>query len=117
MHRRFVNVENVHSDKNDFGTSSDLKNFIKNYKLCASEQTKIIHSIIPGAGPNSNTIEADNVLSYVLQKNNNIHDLVVFPQLDYARDNHHFDIKTSELVTDLMIEKINTIDNTSKYPI
>jgi hypothetical protein len=116
MHRRFVNGKNVPNNKNDFGADRDLKNFIKNYKLCAGEQTKIIHSIIPGSWDYSNPITADNILSHELQKNN-IHDLIVFPQLDYARDHHHFDIKTSELVTDLMIEKINTIDNTSKYPI
>ena len=114
MHRRFVNFENIQYDKNDFGAVKDLKNFIKNYKLCASEQTKIIHSIVPGGGPDSNPMKADNVLEYVLQKDNNIHDLVIFPQLDHSRDNYHFDIKTSELVTDLMIEKINTIDKKPK---
>ena len=117
LHRRFVNGRNVHNDKKSFGAVEDLKNFIKNYELCASEQTKIIHSIIPGAGSTSNTGTADNALNYILQKNNNIHDIIVFPQLDYARDHHHFDIKTSELVTNLMIEKIDTIDNTPKYPV
>jgi hypothetical protein len=38
-------------------------------------------------------------------KKKNINDVIVFPQLDHARDHHHFDINTSELVTDLMIEK------------
>jgi hypothetical protein len=117
LHRRRIDGENVQFDKKDFGADRDLKNFIKNYELCAGEQTKIIHSIIPGIGLNSNYAIADNILSYILQKKNSIHNLIVFPQLDYARDHHHFDIKTSELVTDLMIEKINTIDNSSKYPV
>jgi hypothetical protein len=117
LHRRFVNTENVHSDKNDFGPDKDLENFVKNYNLCKSEQTKIVHSIIPGAGTNSNPNEADNILKYFLKKKYDLQDLIVFPQLDYARDYHHFDIKTSELATDLLIKKINTIDNKSKYPI
>ena len=101
LHRRFVNGKNVHFDKNDFGADKDLKNFIKNYELCATRQTKIIHSIIPvgdGSGENA------NLMAGILKKKN-INDVIVFPQLDHARDHHHFDINTSELVTDLMIEK------------
>jgi hypothetical protein len=40
--------------------------------------------------------------------------MIVFPQLDYSRDYHHFDIKTSEFATDLMIKKINAVDKISK---
>ena len=101
LHRRFVNGKNVHLDKNDFGADKDLKNFIKNYELCATRQTKIIHSIIPvgyGSGENA------NLMAGILKKKN-INDVIVFPQLDHARDHLHFDINTSELVTDLMIEK------------
>ena len=101
LHRRFVNGKNVHLDKNDFGADKDLTNFIKNYELCATRQTKIIHSIIPvgdGSGENA------NLMAGILKKKN-INDVIVFPQLDHARDHHHFDINTSELVTDLMIEK------------
>jgi hypothetical protein len=117
LHRRRIDGKNVRIDKKDFGADRDLKNFIKNYELCAGEQTKIIHSIIPGNILISNPAIADNISSYVLQKKNIIHNLIVFPQLDYARDHHHFDIKTSKLVTDLMIEKNNTIHNSSKYPV
>ena len=35
-------------------------------------------------------------------------------RLDYARDYHHFEIKTSEFATDLMIEKINAVDKKPK---
>ena len=101
LHRRFVNGENVHHNKEDFGAVKDMENFIRNYQLC-DKKTKIVHSIIPmGLSPTGWT--------YVLQKNN-IHDMIVFPQLDYARDYHHFDIKTSEFATDLMIKKINAVD-------
>ena len=101
LHRRFVNGENVHHNKEDFGAVKDMENFIRNYQLC-DKKTKIVHSIIPmGLSPTGWT--------YVLQKNH-IHDMIVFPQLDYARDYHHFDIKTSEFATDLMIKKINAVD-------
>ena len=43
-----------------------------------------------------------------------IADMIVFPQLDHARDYIHFDIKTSQIAVDLMIEKLNNIDNLSK---
>ena len=75
-------------------------------KKALLNKTKIVHSIIPlGSSPTA--------WKHVLQKNN-IHDMIVFPQLDYARDYHHFDIKTSEFATDLMIEKINAVDKISK---
>ena len=105
LHRRFVNGKNVHHTRNDFGAVKDMENFIKNYELCINK-TKIVHSIIPlGSSPTA--------WKHVLQKNN-IHDMIVFPQLDYARDYHHFDIKTSEFATDLMIEKINAVDKKPK---
>jgi hypothetical protein len=112
LHRRRIDGENVQFDKKDFGADRDLKNFIKNYKLCANVQTDIIHSIIPDVFTEKNLKN----IQYILQ-HEEIEDIISFPQLDYARDYHHFDIKTSELVTNLMIEKINTIDNSSKYPI
>ena len=112
LQRRRVNDENVHHNKNDFSNSRDLKNFIKNYKLCANVQTDIIHSIIPDVFTEKNLKN----IQYILQ-HEEIEDIISFPQLDYARDYHHFDIKTSELVTDLMIEKINHLDKSSKYPI
>jgi len=113
LQRRRVNDENVHHNKNDFSNSRDLKNFIKNYKLCANVQTDIIHSIIPDVFTEKNLKN----IQYILQ-HEEIEDIISFPQLDYARDYHHFDIKTSELVTDLMIEKINIIDqSTSTYDV
>ena len=113
LQRRRVNDENVHHNKNDFSNSRDLKNFIKNYKLCANVQTDIIHSIIPDVFTEKNLKN----IQYILQ-HEEIEDIISFPQLDYARDHNHFDIKTSELVTDLMIEKINIIDqSTSTYDV
>lgn len=112
LNRRRIDGENVQFDKKDFGNSRDLKNFIKNYKLCANVQTDIIHSFIPDVFNEKNL----KSIQYILQ-HEGIEDIISFPQLDYARDHHHFGIKTSELVTDLIIEKINTLDNFSKYPV
>jgi hypothetical protein len=108
--RRRINNKDVHHVKSDFGVGEDLRNFVKNYESCLNEKTIIIHSIIPKED------SFKKLPAYILKKQG-IQDIISFPQLDYARDHHHFDIMTSQLVTDLMVEKINNIDNMSKYPI
>jgi hypothetical protein len=80
-------------------------NFNKNFVQLNQLPTNIIHSIIPFAFENEKLLQ---------EKYKN---LIVTEQLDYARDYHHFDIKTSELVTNQMVEKINHLDKSSKYPI
>jgi hypothetical protein len=103
--RRRIDGENVFHDKNDFGDDKDLVNFSKNFKIVNDLSTNIINLLIPFGFNNMKLLE---------KKYKN---LIFTQQLDYARDHHHFDIKTSELVTDLIIEKINTLDNFSKYPV
>ena len=41
---------------------------------------------------------------------------ILVRHIDYARDHHHFDVKTSNGICDLIIKKVN-LDNSSKYPI
>lgn len=103
--RRRINGENVNHDKSDFGDDKDLVNFSKNFKIVNDLPTNIINLLIPFGFNDMKLLE---------KKYKN---LIFTKQLDYARDHHHFDFKTSELVTDLIIEKINTLDNSSKYPV
>ena len=100
FHRRRIDNENVHFDKTDFSPKSDLKNFIKNCKKISKLKTKIIQTIIPNAFLDS------QIFNYLLNK----FKILNFPQLDYARDYHHFDIKTSEHLVNLLIKKINEFD-------
>ena len=103
--RRRVNGVNVHHDSNHFGVDKDMANFSKNFKIVNELPTKIINLIIPSA--------FDDVKS-VKEKYKNT---IFTRNIDYARDHHHFDVKTSSAVCQLIIKKINEFDNTSKYPI
>jgi hypothetical protein len=102
LHRRRTDDRNVHFDKNDFGNKADANNFIKNYKTISKLKTKIIQTIIPNAYSDS------KIFNYLLLKIK--FNVLNFPQLDYARDHHHFDIKTSKHLVDLLIKKINDFD-------
>ena len=100
FHRRRIDNENVHFDKKDFGPKKDLENFIKNYKKIAKLKTKVIQTMIP------NVFLDKQIVNYLLNK----FKILNFPQLDHARDYHHFDIKTSKNLVDLLIKKINEFD-------
>lgn len=104
LHRRNVNGENVQFDKNDFGMDQDLHNFVKNYKIVNSIPVDVINLIVP----NAFHFDYKDHLPYVLKKNN-IEDLLIFDQLDYARDGNHFDIKTSESLCGLIDEKLKIL--------
>jgi hypothetical protein len=108
IHRRRMDDVDVQFDKNDFGTKKDFINFYKNYKIVDNLLTNIIHLIIPDA-----FIDSKKILNYFILKFN-VKNLLFFPKLDYARDYHHFDVKTSNHVCDLIIEKIHNFDKTSK---
>lgn len=112
--RRFVDGENVHYNKDDFGGEKDMQNFVRNYNLC-KDDARILHSIIPTkwSVDMKETSTYAKMWTKVMEKKG-VRDIIVFPQLDHARDYIHFDIKTSEHVVDLMIKKLNNIDNLSK---
>ena len=101
--RRRVNGENVHHDRTHFGADKDMANFSKNFKIVNELPTKIINLIIPFA--------FDDIKS-VKEKYKNT---IFTRHIDYARDHHHFDVKTSRGVSELIIKKIIEFDNTSKY--
>jgi hypothetical protein len=116
--RRRINDKDIQFDRNDFGAKEDLINFAKNFKIVDSLPTNIIHLLIPNA-----YIDIDKwfrqKLDYIfiqsdLLNNQQIKSILTFSQLDYARDCHHFDIKTSNHVCDLIMEKTNNFDKTSK---
>ena len=96
--RRRINGVNVDHSKNDFGVNQDIENFSKNFKIVNDLPNKIINLIIP---------DAFDDIKLLKEKYKN---LIFIRQLDYARDHHHFDIKTSVGLSDLIKEKIN-IDN------
>ena len=103
--RRRVNGENVDHNKKDFGVDEDLANFLKNYKTVNSLPTNIINLLIPFAFENMDMIKTKYP------------NLDCFAQLDYARDHHHFDVKTSKGVSRLIQQRIKKFDNSPKYPI
>ena len=92
-----------HHDRNHFGVDKDMANFSKNFKIVNELPTKIINLLIPFA--------FDDVKS-VKEKYKNT---IFTRNIDYARDHHHFDFKTSRGVSQLIIKKIIEFDNTSKY--
>jgi hypothetical protein len=100
--RRRVNGENVEHDKKDFGVDEDLANFLKNYETVNSLPTNIINLLIPFAFENIEMLKTKYP------------NLVCFAQLDYARDHHHFDVKTSKGVCQLIERRIKKFDNSSK---
>jgi hypothetical protein len=102
--RRRINNKNVHHDKKHFGNKEDMENFSKNFKIVNELPTNIINLLIPFAFDKEIMMKA-------------YPNLVFTKQLDYSRDHHHFDVKTSSAVCQLIIKKINEFDNTSKYPI
>ena len=100
--RRRTNDKNVHFDNDDFGAKQDVTNFVKNFKIVDNLPINVVHLVVPDAfigGEKSNCL---------FEK----FDIRNFPRLDRARDHHHFDIKTSELVCDLIMEKISNFDKT-----
>ena len=103
--RRRVNGENVNYDRNHVGVEEDMANFSKNFKIVNELPTNIINLIIPFAFDDTEML------------NENHPDLKCMGQLDYARDHHHFDIKTGVGVCQHIIKKINEFDNSSKYPV
>jgi len=114
FHRRRIKNEDVHFDKKTFGFKEDVQNFIKNFLLVENLPIKTIHLTIPN--PLVDFAQCSkNVFHYVLSKfnlnQNQINKINTVDQLDFARDYHHFDIKTSEFVCNLIIEKIKELDN------
>ena len=100
--RRRVNNLNVHHDRDDFGYDEDLANFIKNYEIVNALPTNIINLVIPWG-------RIKQIPKTITQLNQRYPDLLFVKQLDYARDGHHFDIKTSIGVCDWLAKKIQSI--------
>ena len=101
LSRRYVNNENVGFDKNDFGNKEDMENFTKNFKAVNELPVPIINTIIPKA------LASTDIFNQIIKKNigGSTCELTSVEQLDWARDYHHFDIKTSEQVVDLIYRK------------
>ena len=108
--RRRANGVNVNHDKKDFGNKEDMQNFLKNFKMVNELPFPLVNTIIPNAYVRTDTLD-----HFIKKITGNISwDLTVVEQLDYARDYHHFDVKTIEHVTNLIIEKIENLDSSSK---
>lgn len=104
LQRRRINDKDVQCDINDFGEEKDMNNFGKNFKIVNNLPIKTINLLIPGAFTGTHK----ELFSFLLKFD--IKNLIFFPQLDRARDYHHFDFKTSKIVCDLIIERINGFD-------
>ncbi len=110
LSRRRVDGENVGHDEKDFGNKEDMKNFVKNFQMVNALPFPVVNTIIPKA-----YVRTDLLDHFIKKINSNIScDLTVVEQLDYARDYLHFDVKTTEHLTNLLIEKIESLDNSSK---
>ena len=103
--RRRINNKNVHHDKTHFGNKEDMENFAKNFKIVNELPTNIINLLVPLAFNDVKSLK-EKYKNTILTRN-----------IDYARDHHHFDIKTSIAVSGLIIKKIIEFDNSSKYPV
>ena len=115
FHRRRVDNQDIHFDKTNFGPNEDIKNFANNFWIVDSLPIKKIHLTIPNAFIDLNKY-SKKAFNYILSKfnfldQNQINKINSFNQLDYARDYHHFDIKTSEYISNLLMEKIKDLDN------
>lgn len=118
--RRRIDNKNVQFDRNNFGVKEDITNFIKNFKIIVDNvPTNLLHLLIPNALIDVDT-RSRKISDYILGKfKNTLNDqqyedilksILTFPQLDRARDCHHFDIKTSEYVCDLIIQETKNFD-------
>jgi hypothetical protein len=112
LHRRRIDNENVHVDKKDFGLEKDLENFRKNFIEVNSVNCQILNLLLPnilGYNIDSRYLELPKYVfnKKLCFKKNDLEKIYCVPQLDYARDYHHFDIKTSEYLVNLLVKKIN----------
>jgi len=114
LHRRRINNKNVHFDKSNFGITEDLENFKKNFTDVNTINCKIINLLIPNILVLDPKVKNFELPTYILKKANfkddDIKKINTIPQLDFSRDHHHFDIKTSEYIVNLLIKKINDFD-------
>jgi len=110
--RRRVNNKDVWYFKKDFGAKKDFENFYKNFYSINTLKSNIIHLLVPNAFID-NTERSILLLDkkFKLLKGNQINKILQFNQLDYSRDYHHFDIKTSKYICDLIIKKIKDFTN------
>jgi len=105
--RRRINGVDVRYDECDFGNKEDLKNFLKNYRFVNNLPTTVIHSVIPEAF-------IGDWSEYVLKMSKDTKQIKYVERLDWARDHHHFDIKTSSMFVDWVHKRITDIDFPSK---
>lgn len=109
--RRRISDIDVHYDKKDFGNEKDLKNFAQNFISVDKLKSNIIHLMIPLAFISDKKISEYLICKkFKLLNKEQFDKIIYFEQLDYARDYHHFDIKTSELVCNLIADKLKGFD-------
>ena len=82
-----------YTQKNSIG-EKDHKNFIRNLNTIKNCNCKIIQSIIPYA-----STPEDQELSAILID----HNIIEISHQDWARDKHHYDIKTAQMFVDQVI--------------
>jgi hypothetical protein len=103
LHRRRINNIDIHYDKKNWSDKDNIKNFMKNFKMVNNLNCKIVNLLIPKTLYNVNS-KTQYIMLKLINKES------FLPQLDYARDYHHFDIKTSKYIVNLLKKKINNFD-------
>jgi len=110
--RRYLEGANVHYDKGKRELPKhDIENFLKNFTELNSMFKNVINLVVPDCLIESSI---DKLPAYKIKKKKNINkllsattqiklpEIIEVEQIDYARDGHHFDIKTCQtLVNDL----------------
>lgn len=111
--RRSKKGTELHYNKdNDY--IDDVKNFAENFKRIDSIYPNIIHSVIPWAIVEIKKWNG-NAFKYFIKKfggftKKECDKIIAYEQLDWSRDFNHFDLRTSEQVTKMLIPKIKTLD-------
>lgn len=107
FHRREMGIEfgtDIQRRRWSDESATDEDN-VKDFMLCLQKvvdtakptNTKLIHFLIPKASPVKD-LALDNVENFLGE----------VPQLDWARDRHHFDLLTSQAVCDQILSKMST---------
>ena len=111
FNRRRKDGQDVQHDKADFGATADIKNFANNFKKIKNLDTNVIHLVVPDALLDLEQWDQER-FRYFLKKSSlfadeDVDNFLLFSHLDKARDFLHFDIKTSQYITDRIVENIH----------
>ena len=114
LNRRRMHKKDVQYNKNTFGIKNDVENFVSNYKIANDLSVNIVNLLIPNALIDFNVWSPKIFKKFMLQNSclnkKQIEKILIYKQIDLARDYHHFDVQTSQNVCDLVMQEIYNFD-------